>query len=419
VSAPVGLERVEPPAEEGSTPARLVAAVPTHVEDPADGRRPATGAWLPGDPVGRRRFVDVGTVPLELGGEVPEVRVAYETWGELAPDGGNAVLILHALTGDSHVTGAPGPGHPTAGWWDEVIGPGRDIDTDRWFVVAPNVLGGCQGTTGPSSLDPDGQPWGARFPRVTVRDQVEVERRVADHLGIDTWAAVVGGSMGGMRVLEWAVTHPDRVRGIAPLAVSATATADQIAIQSIQIDAIRADPVFRDGDYLLDVHADPQRAEGPTDGLAIARRLAHFSYRSAEELDVRFGRQAQNDEDPLRGGRFAVQSYLEYHGAKLSRRFDAASYVVLTESMNSHDVGRDRGGVAAALRRVDAEVLVAGVDSDRLYPIGEQHRLAHLLRVKGDRARIVRSPHGHDGFLIERDQVGRMLADLLTRVVAR
>jgi homoserine O-acetyltransferase/O-succinyltransferase len=415
----MGLERMEPDPEPGSAPVRPVAAVPARVDDPTNSQRPATGAWLPGDPVGRRRFVEVGTVALELGGEIPEVTVAYETWGELAPDGSNAVLILHALTGDSHVTGDPGPGHPTPGWWDEVIGPGRDIDTDRWFVVAPNVLGGCQGTTGPSSLAPDGRPWGARFPWVTVRDQVEVERRVADHLGVDTWAAVVGGSMGGMRVLEWAVTHPDRVRGIAPLAVSATATADQIALQSIQIDAIRTDPAFRGGDYLLDVYADPEHAVGPTDGLAIARRLAHFSYRSAEELDVRFGRQAQGSEDPLRDGRFAVQSYLEYHGAKLSRRFDAASYVVLTNSMNSHDVGRDRGGVAAALRRVDAEVLVAGVESDRLYPIGEQHRLAHLLGVRGGRARIVRSPHGHDGFLIERDQVGRMLGDLLDRVVAR
>jgi homoserine O-acetyltransferase/O-succinyltransferase len=418
VTAPLELDHRRSAAAADPAPSPADPADTLPIEDPADGARAATGAWLPGDPVGRRHFVDVGTVALELGGEIPDVRVAYETWGELAPDGSNAVLILHALTGDSHVTGAAGPGHPTPGWWDQVIGPGQDIDTDRWFVVAPNVLGGCQGTTGPSSLDGDGRPWAARFPRITVRDQVEVERRVTDHLGVDTWAAVVGGSMGGMRVLEWAVTHPDRVRGIAPLAVSAAATADQIAVQSIQIEAIRSDPVFRGGDYLLDVHADPLAARGPTNGLAIARRLAHFSYRSAEELDVRFGRQPQDDEDPLRGGRFAVQSYLEYHGAKLSRRFDAASYVTLTESMNTHDLGRDRGGLAAALRGINAEVLVAGVDSDRLYPIGEQHRLAHLLGVKGDRARIVRSPHGHDGFLIERDQVGRMLGELLDRVVS-
>lgn len=378
--------------------------------------RPASGAWHPDDPIGDRRFAPVGTIELELGGELPEVTVAYETWGTLADDGSNAVLVLHALTGDSHVIGAPGPGHPSPGWWDTVIGPGLDIDTDRWFVVCPNVLGGCQGTTGPASPAPDGRPWGSRFPRLTVRDQVEAERRLADHLGIDVWAGVVGGSMGGMRVLEWAIMFPDRVRSIAPLAVSATATADQIAVQSIQIEAIVRDPAFRGGDYLQDWFDAPHRATGPVDGLEVARQLAHLTYRSAEEVDVRFGRAAQPGEDPLRGGRFAVQSYLAHHGRKLARRFDAASYVTLTASMNTHDVGRDRGGVASALARVQAEVCVAGVDSDRLYPIGEQHALAHLLRVPGGRAHIVRSPHGHDGFLIERDQVGRLLGGLLERV---
>lgn len=375
--------------------------------------RPGTGAWLEGDPVGRRLFADVGTVPLELGGEIPDVRVAYETWGELAPDGSNAILVLHALTGDTHVSGAAEPGHPTNGWWEGVIGPGKAIDTSRWFVVAPNVLGGCQGTTGPASPAPDGKPWASRFPRLTIRDQVAVEQRLADHLGVSAWALIVGGSMGGMRVLEWAITAPDRAERIAPLAVSVTATADQIAIQSVQLHAIRADQHWNEGDYLYDVYADPANAPGPAQGLAIARRLAHFSYRSAEELDLRFGRRPQDDEDPLRGGRYAVQSYLDYHGAKLARRFDAATYVALTQSMNTHDVGRDRGGTAAALRRVTATPLVAGVESDRLYPLDQQHRMAHLLRVPGDRARIVRSPHGHDGFLIERDQVGTMLQELL------
>jgi homoserine O-acetyltransferase/O-succinyltransferase len=379
-----------------------------------------TGAWREGDPAGHRRFADVGTVPLERGGELPDVRVAYETWGELASDGRNAVLVLHALTGDSHVVGPVEPGHPTPGWWDPMIGPGRPIDTDRWFVVAPNVLGGCQGTTGPSSPAPDGRPWASRFPALTIRDQVEVERRLADHLGIDTWAAVAGGSMGGMRVLEWAVTHPDRVRGIAPLAVSATATADQIGLQSIQIHAIRADPHFRGGDYLLDLAEDPH-APGPHAGLALARRLAHWSYRSREEFHLRFGRAAQRGEEPFSGGRFAVESYLDHHGAKLVARFDAASYVVLTDAMNTHDVGRGRGGVHPALARYRGrgEIVVAGVDSDRLYPIEEQHALAHLLGVPGERAHVIRSPHGHDAFLIESRQVGMMLADVLERVAAR
>jgi homoserine O-acetyltransferase/O-succinyltransferase len=371
------------------------------------------GAWREGDPVGRRRFVEVGTVPLERGGEVPDVRVAYETWGELAPDRSNAVLVLHALTGDSHVVGEAGPGHPTPGWWDGVVGPGRAIDTDRWFVVAPNVLGGCQGTTGPASAAPDGRPWGSRFPYLTVRDQVEAERRLADALGIDRWAGVVGGSMGGMRVLEWAVTHPDRVDGIAPIAVGAAASADQIALQTMQLQAVRDDPAFRAGDYLLD------GGPAPVTGLALARRLAHWTYRSAQELEARFGRDAQVGEEPLGGGgRFAVSSYLDHHGVKLVRRFDAASYVVLTEAMNGHDVGRGRGGIASALARFRGEVAVAGVDSDRLYPIEQQHELARHLIAPDARATVIRSPYGHDSFLLETDAVGAVLRELLDRVDA-
>jgi homoserine O-acetyltransferase/O-succinyltransferase len=321
------------------------------------------------------------------------------------------VLVLHALTGDSHVAGTAGPGHPTPGWWDGVVGPGRAIDTSRWFVVAPNVLGGCQGTTGPVSCAPDGQRWGGRFPYLTVRDQVEAERRLADALGIDTWAAVVGGSMGGMRVLEWAVTHPERARGIAPIAVGAAASADQLALQTIQLQVIRDDPAYRGGDYLVD------GGPAPVAGLAAARRLAHWTYRSAEELEARFGRDQQPGEDPLGGGgRFAVTSYLDHHGAKLVRRFDAHSYVVLTETMNGHDVGRGRGGLAPALARFRGEVAVAGVDSDRLYPIAQQHELARYLLGPDHRATVIRSPYGHDSFLLEVDAVGAVLRELLARV---
>ncbi len=378
-------------------------------------RLPATGAWREGDPVGHRRFVAVGTLPLERGGELPDVQLAYETWGELAPDGRNAVLVLHALTGDSHVLGPEGPGHPTPGWWEPVVGPGRALDTDRYFVVAPNVLGGCQGSTGPASRAPDGRPWASRFPTLTIRDQVNAEVALADHLGIDTWAAVVGGSMGGMRVLEWAVGQPDRVRGIAPLAVGAASTADQIALQSIQIHAIRSDRHYRGGDYLLDLDDDPD-AEGPVVGLALARRLAHWTYRCREEFLIRFGRTHQGAEDPFDEGRFAIESYLEHHGTKLVQRFDAASYVALTTAMNLHDIGRGRDGAVAALGRYRGEVAVAGVDSDRLYPLEEQHALAHLLGVSGQRATVIRSPHGHDAFLLEDRQVGALLADLLHRV---
>ena len=352
--------------------------------------------WVEGDPVGDRVFLDLPAFAPERGGELPSVRIAYETWGTLAADGGNAVLVEHALTGDSHVVGAAGPGHPTAGWWDGLVGPGAALDTDRFFVVCANVLGGCQGTTGPSSPDPDGVRWGSRFPEVTVGDQVRVEAALADALGIDRWACVAGGSMGGMRALEWAVAMPERVGALFFLASGAVATADQIGTQTTQQAAVRADPRWAGGDY------DP--ADAPVDGLGIARRIAHLTYRSAFELSERFGPHVQED------GRFAVASYLEHHADKLGRRFDAGSYVVLTETMNSWDVGRGRGGVAAALSRVTARSVVAGVDSDRLYPVELQQQVADGLGVP---LRVVPSPYGHDGFLIETAAVGELVRELL------
>lgn len=371
---------------------------------------PATGAWHEGDPAGDRAFVDVGAVELEAGGVLPDVRVAYETWGELAPDGSNAVLVLHALTGDAHVTGPAGPGQPTAGWWADMIGPGAPIDTDRYFVVAPNVLGGCQGTTGPASTAPDGRPWGARFPRITTRDQVAAEIELARQLGVERWSLVVGASMGGLRVLEWALLGPEAgiaVDGIAAIATTAQTSGDQIAWAHPQLGAIRADPRWRGGDYY-----DAADGDGPDTGLAIARQIAHTTYRTAAELDVRFGRLPQGGEDPLAEGRYAVQSYLDHHGDKLARRFDANSYLVLTESMLSHDLGRDRGGVESALSQITARALVVAVDSDRLFPPEQASRITAWVP-GAEPLRIVTSDFGHDGFLIEFDQLGPIVADFL------
>ena len=373
-----------------------------------DGPPPASAAWREGDHPGARQFVDLGPLALEAGGGLPSVRVAYETWGTLDEEQSNAVLVLHALTGDSHVVGLDGPGHLTGGWWQGLIGPGAPIDTDRWLVVAPNVLGGCQGTTGPSSAAPDGRPWGSRFPRITVRDQVAVEVAFADALGIDRWAAAIGGSMGGMRALEWAVAHPDRVGAVLLLATGAAVTPDQIGTQSVQAMAIRSDPRFRGGDYY-----DAPAGQGPHEGMGLARRIAHLTYRSETELDLRFGRDPQGTEDPLRGGRYAVQSYLDHHADKLARRFDAGTYVVLTEAMNTHDIGRGRGGVAAALSRITARAVVAGVDSDRLYPLRLQEELAELIPTC-DQLHVIGSPYGHDGFLIETDAVGRLVRETLS-----
>ena len=382
-----------------------MTVVPTGYLDVA---LPVTGAWREGDDPGRRRFADVGTLPLEAGGRLPGVRVAYETWGRLSPAGDNAVLVLHALTGDSHVAGEAGPGHSTAGWWQGLIGPGRALDTDRWFVVAPNVLGGCQGSTGPASIAPDGRPWGSRFPFLTVRDQIAAEQVLADRLGVDRWALVVGGSMGGMRALEWAVTAPERVARLLALATAPYATGDQIAWCTPQVAAIRADPGFHGGDYY-----DAAPGKGPHVGLGIARCIAHTTYRSGAELNLRFGRKPQAGEHPLTGqGRYAVESYLGHHAAKLLHRFDANSYVVLTEAMNSHDVGRGRGGTAAALHRITARTAVVAVESDRLYPVDLNREIVDA--VPGALPLVVlHSPYGHDGFLIEIDEVADVLAGLL------
>lgn len=376
------------------------------------GRPPATGAWRDGDPAGDRRLASFGAFATETGQSLPHVRLAYETWGQLSPARDNAVLILHALTGDSHVRGAAGPGHPTAGWWSDLVGPGAAIDTDRWFVVAPNMLGGCQGSTGPASIAPDGYEWASRFPYLTVRDQVEAQALLADELGVERWFAVVGGSMGGMHAIEWAVGHPDRVARAAILSAPPITTADQIALNSVQLDTVRIDPRFAGGEYY-----DAGDGDGPHRGLALARRMALLNYRSPTELNQRFQRSWQSGVSPLgRGGRFAVESYLDFHGNKFTRRFDANSYLTLVEAMNSHDVGRDRDGVEDALGRVTATTLVLGIDSDRLFPIDGQHRIARGIpnTLDGDDAVVLSSDFGHDGFLIETAAVALHLRRLFT-----
>lgn len=373
------------------------------------GTPPVTGAWREGDDPGDRLFANLGPLELESGARLPHVRLAYETWGELNADASNAVLVCHALTGDSHLAGRAGRGHPTAGWWGGIVGPGLAIDTDRFFVVAPNMLGGCQGSTGPSSFSPDGTEWGSRFPYLTVRDQVAAQRMLADALGIERFFAVIGGSMGGMHALEWAVTHSERVARLAVLAAPAISSADQIALNSVQLEAIRMDPAFRGGDYY-------DEAEGPYRGLALARRMALLNYRSPDELNERFERSWQGVLDPLgQGGRFAVESYLDFHGNKFTRRFDANSYVRLVEAMTSHDVSRGRGSLADALGRVTATSLVLGIDTDRLFPVEQQQAIAaHLpATIHGSEAVVISSPFGHDAFLIEDDLVGPHLAALL------
>ncbi|GGA59174.1 homoserine O-acetyltransferase [Pseudoclavibacter endophyticus] len=376
-------------------------------------RPPASGAWRDGNPPGHRRFAWLGEFEVELGGRVPLLRLAYEQWGEPNEDRSNVILVCHALTGDSHVEGSAGPGHPTAGWWPGLIGPGLPLDTDRYCVVAPNMFGGCQGSTGPSSLDASGTEYGSKFPALTIRDQVRAQAALADELGVERFAAIIGGSMGGMHVLEWGIMLPERVARLIVLSAPALLDAQTIAQNTLQSDAIRLDQFFHGGDYY-----DEPAGFGPHRGLALARRLAMLAYRSTHELNDRFGRSWQSNLAPgSEGGRYSVESYLDFHGNRFTRRFDANSYIVLTNAMNSHNVGRDRGGVERALGEIAAPTLVIGIDSDQLFPLEGQHRIAAGVRnsFTGDRALEIHSPYGHDGFLLELHHVGDAIRAMLGR----
>jgi len=324
-------------------------------------------------------------VRLESGQTLDRVEVAYRTWGRLAPDGGNAVLVCHALTGSADADV----------WWGGLFGSGRALDPARDFIVCSNVLAGCYGTTGPNHPHPeDGEPWGSRFPLVTIRDMVGLQARLLDHLGVQRLSLVLGPSLGGMQVLEWAASFPDRVAAIAPIGVSGRHSAWCIAISESQRRAIYLDPAWLDGRYPLD--------RPPRHGLAVARMMAMCSYRSWENFEARFSRRKQDWDDE-----FAVTSYLNYQGQKLYRRFDANTYVRLTQAMDSHDLARDRDDYDSVLRKIEMPALVVSVDSDVLYPPREQEELARLLPAA--QYEMLHTPAGHDGFLIETDALDRML----------
>jgi homoserine O-acetyltransferase len=321
------------------------------------------------------------------------------------------------MTGDSHASGDLEPGHPTAGWWHDLIGPGKAIDTDRYFVVCANVPGGCQGSTGPASLQPGtttNTPYGSTFPVISIRDMVRSQVAVANELGIKQWLAVVGGSMGGMQVLEWGVMFPERARSLIAMSTAVAASAQQIAWWSTGRRAIRLDPKWRGGDYY-----DAPDGDGPSEGLSIARMISQITFRSDDVFTDRFGREVV---EPLDGfelwQRFQVERYLEYHGDKLARRFDANSYLILTKAMDLHDIARGRGSLETAMARITSPALVVGISSDILYPAYQQRQIADVLTTNGTPCEYVEidSPHGHDGFLIEPGQVGPPVAEFLTAV---
>ncbi|WP_419841714.1 homoserine O-acetyltransferase MetX [Candidatus Poriferisodalis sp.] len=381
---------------------------------------PASGAWHPGLGAAERMFFELSPdrpFTLEGGGTLTDPVLAYETWGALDADAANAVLVCHALTGDAHAHGhAHPPSQPTDGWWNDFIGPGRPLDTDRYYVVCANVLGGCQGSTGPSSVNPaSGRRYGPDFPVVTNRDIVRSQRALGRCLGIDRWLAVVGGSMGGMTALEWGITYPSRLGALVVIASAAEASAQQIAWSKAGRQSILDDPNFRGGRYY-----DAADGEGPHRGLANARRIAMIHYRSGDEFDRRFARHSENPLLPLRlDHRFDVESYLDYQGAKFVPRFDANTYLVLNKLMDLHDVGRGRGGTDAALARIVAPTLVMSVRTDFLYPRPQQMRIVEALS-RRPAMRVehvdIDSDNGHDGFLTEPDQTGPPMGEFIDDV---
>ncbi|MCC6793244.1 MAG: homoserine O-acetyltransferase [Thermomicrobiales bacterium] len=365
----------------------------------------------PGDaqPVddGTLRTLPIGPLDLEMGGRLAHATIAYRTWGRLNDAADNAVLVLHALTGDSNAAGDDG-------WWSPLIGPDRPIDTNRAFVVCANVLGGCQGSTGPTSIEPaSGRTYGLRFPFVTIGDMVNAQRRLIEQLGIRSLVAI-GGSIGGFQALEWATRHPDLVSSTVVIAASGRLAAQGIAAHSeIGRQAIMADPEWRRGDYA-------EHGTAPVAGLAIARMAAMVTYQSRESMEARFGRRSSSRPAcmPTFGDPFDVETYLQHHGDTLVKRFDANSYLYLTRAMDLYDLGRN-GGDEQWLRRIAAPVLLVGIRSDWLFPAVEIQRLAAQISAAGKEVTYqgVDSPHGHDAFLKEWDQLAAILAPFLQRVI--
>jgi homoserine O-acetyltransferase len=352
-------------------------------------------------------------LPLDCGRELRDVTLAYETWGRLGPEGENAILVCHALTGDSHAAGKYDPADRKPGWWDTAIGPGKALDTDKYFVICANVLGGCQGSTGPGSINPEtGRPYGLDFPLITARDMVRAQARLLDRLGVGRLVAVVGGSLGGMQTLQWAVTYPDRVRGAIPIGAAGRFHPQGIAFNEVQRQAILNDPDFLGGQY----YGTP----GPARGLATARMLGMITYRSDESMWQQFGRQTQDGRPELPaeatfGITYQVESYLNYQGDALVRRFDANSYLYLSKAMDLQDIGRGFASYAAAHAAIRAKVLSIGIRSDLLFPPYLQRETADLVRAAGGDAAYLEmdSQWGHDAFLVDFPQIESPIRDFL------
>ena len=348
---------------------------------------------------------------LDCGRTLKGVNIRYETVGTLAPDRSNAILITHALSGDAHVCGRHTPEDPKPGWWDEMVGPGKAIDTNRYFVICSNVLGSCAGSTGPRSVNPDtGNPYNLDFPVITIRDMVRAQRYLIDYLGIEKLLSVVGGSMGGMQAMEWAINYPDRLDSAVPIATTSQLSPQSIAFDWVGREAIKYDPNWNNGNYSAD-HV-------PDRGLAAARMLAHITYLSDESMSLKFGRDLQDADsysfDFHRD--FAVESYLEHQGRRFVERFDANSYFYITRAMDYFDLAARAGGdLAKAFSAATAAFLVVSFSSDWLFPTVESRKIVNALLKNRLNVSFceIKSAYGHDAFLLEADVLGPMLRDFL------
>lgn len=370
------------------------------------------------------QYVDLYPQPTSLvfesGDRLGPVTVAYETYGELTPEKDNAVFVCHALTGDAHVAGKHSLDDRKSGWWDTLVGPGKGLDTDRYFVICANVLGGCQGTTGPISIDPGtNRPYGIRFPFITVGDIVEVHAALVRHLGISQLLGAIGGSLGGMQVLDWVARYPNMVRGAICLASAAKLSAQGIAFNAVGRRAITCDPNFHDGDYYSNNGKQKFGEDGPRLGLALARMVAHITYLSELSIERKFGRRLQHSDkfayDLQKETEFQIESYLHYQGKRFIERFDANSYLYLTRAMDYFDLEAKYGSLESALGRTDARFLITSYNTDWLFPAGQSEEIVSALIKTGQHVTYLEleSVFGHDSFLIEIEQLEELLVPFL------
>ncbi|MDY7098292.1 MAG: homoserine O-acetyltransferase [Pseudomonadota bacterium] len=350
-------------------------------------------------------------LPLDSGQSLTGAEIAYQTYGDLADDKSNAILICHALTGDQYVaSNHPLTGKP--GWWERMVGPGKPIDTDRYHVICANVIGSCIGSTGPKSIASDGKPYGMRFPVITIRDMVRGLVALLDGLGIDRLHAVVGGSMGGMQALSLAANWPDRAERVLVVASTARHSAQNIAFHEVGRQAIMADPAWADGDYYAG------EGNGPEAGLAVARMAAHITYLSEEGLTEKFGRRLQDRDAKSFGfdADFQVESYLRYQGSGFTQRFDANSYLYITRAMDYFDIAEEHGGkLADAFAGTTARFCLVSFDTDWLYPTSESRHVVHALNATSAKVSFVElsASAGHDSFLLPHDQLDRVVGGFL------